>query len=260
MDTIWKPKNSGKSEWEGKNVTLRFGLAHSINWITAWVLDRFTPQMVVDMAHSLGVKSKIEPVYSVILGTSGISLEEMTTAYCVYANKGVHQDPVFVTQIEDKNGNLISSFVPRPTEVISEYTAYLMLNLMEDVVKRGTAVRLIAHSYPYQFKIPIAGKTGTTQNHSDGWFIGITPNLVTGVWVGAEDRSVHFDNITQGQGANMALPIWAIYMKSVVARDSVLYHTTDFEEPEGFTINLDCDDSSDPRVDALEDIIEFESN
>ncbi len=254
-DSTWTPKNSGSSLWENKMVTLRFGLANSINWITAWVLDQYNPQAVVDMAHKLGVKSYIDPVNSVILGTSGISVEEMVSAYCVFANKGIQIDPVYVTRIEDKNGNVLSTFTSNPVEVINEKTAYLMLNLLQGVVDNGTARRL---RYRYEFEIPIAGKTGTTQNHSDGWFIGITPDLVSGGWVGADDRSVHFDYIGMGQGANMSLPIWALYMNKILENDTTGHYTeAEFIEPEGFNVDLNCEDSSDPKTDEDDDIMEF---
>lgn len=255
-DTIpWTPKNSGYHEWENKLVTLKFGLARSINWITAWVLDQFNPQQVVDMAHKLGIKSYIDPVPSVILGTSGMSVEEMVNAYCVFANRGVHKDPVYVTRIEDKNGNVLASFQSKQTEVISERTAYLMIELLKGVVNDGTARRL---RWKYNFEIPIAGKTGTTQNHSDGWFIGVTPKLVSGLWVGCEDRSAHFDGIGLGQGANLALPVWALYMQKVIESDTTFYLEKDFEWSEGYDVDLDCLEAEDPEIDNIEEISEME--
>ena len=255
-DSTWTPRNSGSAKWENQMVTLKFGLANSVNWITAWVLKQFNPEAVVDMAHKLGVKSYIDPVYSVILGTSGISVEEMVNAYCVYANNGVHLDPIYVTRIEDKNGNELARFISKPTEAISEKTAYQMLSLMQNVVDAGTAIRL---RLTYNFEIPIAGKTGTTQNHSDGWFIGITPNLVSGAWVGCEDRSAHFDEIRMGQGANMALPIWALYMRKIIENDTTgLYSEADFNVPEEYDVFMDCDDSTDPLKDPNEEILEFD--
>lgn len=239
-DSTWTPKNSGSSKYEGKMVTLKWGLANSVNYISAWLIKQFNPQSVVDLTRKLGITSYIDPVNSIFLGTSGISVYEMVAAYSTYANKGVHIEPVLITHIEDKNGNLISNFYPKPTEAISEKTAFLMLNLMQGVVNGGTASRL---RYTYEFEGEIAAKTGTTQNHSDGWFIGITPNLVSGLWVGAEDRSVHFDYITQGQGANMALPIWAIYMKKIYEDETLgIKADTVFLAPENFEMNLDCDD------------------
>jgi penicillin-binding protein 1A len=252
-DSTWTPKNSGYHQWENQLVTLKFGLSRSINWITAWVLAQFNPEQVVDMAHKLGIKSYIDPVYSVILGTSGMSVEEVVNAYCVYANKGLHVDPVYVTRIEDKNGNVLSTFQAKPTEVISEKTAFQMIELLKGVVNQGTANRL---RWKYNFEIPIAGKTGTTQNHSDGWFIGATPKLVSGVWVGCEDRAAHFDDIGLGQGANMALPIWALYMQKVVAADST-FQASEFEWSEEYDIEIDCDDANDPALNSREEIFEF---
>jgi len=247
-DSIWTPKNSGNSGMEGQDVSLKWGLAKSNNWISAWVMKQFPPRAVVNMAHKLGIKSYIDPVVSVFLGTAGISLKEMVGAYSTYANKGVHTEPVFVTRIEDKNGNVLATFTPLKEEAINEHTAYLMLNLMQGVTSQeehGTAQRL---RWKYQFEAEIAGKTGTTQNNSDGWFMGITPRLVSGAWVGGEDRSIRFVNTRIGQGANMALPIWALYMKKVYA-DSTLGYTEmeKFEKPLDFNINLDCNTNQDPN-------------
>lgn len=243
-DTIWKPRNSGPSEMEGKMVTLRWGLANSSNFISAWLIKQFNPSAVVHLMENMGVQSFIDPVPSIVLGTSDITLFEMVSAYGTFSNKGVHTTPVFVTRIEDRNGNVLQEFTPSKNEVFSEETAFLMTDLLQGVVKKGTGIRL---RYKYQIFNEIGGKTGTTQNHSDGWFMGITPNLVSGAWVGGEDRSIHFKNIGLGQGANMALPIWALYMNKIY-NDSTLYHIAspedEFERPINFNIQLDCNDES----------------
>jgi penicillin-binding protein 1A len=237
-DSIWTPRNSGASEYEGRMVPIVWGLANSVNNVAAWLIKRFNPESVIEIMRSMGITSKIDPVPSICLGTSDISLYEMVSAYGSYANKGIHVTPIFVTRIEDKNGNELAEFKPATTESINESTAYLMINMLKAVVNRGTAQRL---HYRYQFKNEIAAKTGTSQNQSDGWFVGITPTLVGGVWVGAEDRSVHFDDINSGQGASMALPIWALFMQKVLADESLAFPTEPFEVPANFRINTNCD-------------------
>lgn len=236
--TTWTPRNS-TSKREGEMVTLKWGLANSVNNISGWVLKQFTPEAVVQMAHKMGITSYIDPVPAIFLGSSEVSVKEMVSAFSVYANKGVYNSPTMVTKIEDKYGNLLATFHPESREVITENTAYLMANLLKGVVKDGTGVRL---RYRYQLMNPIGGKTGTTQNHSDGWFIGITPDLAGGVWVGAEDRSIHFQNLANGQGASMALPIWALFMQKVYADKSLAVPQRDFERPVGVTKVIDCDD------------------
>ncbi|PCH69033.1 MAG: penicillin-binding protein [Bacteroidales bacterium] len=236
----WTSRNS-TDKLSGEMVTLRWGLANSVNNISGWVLKQTTPESVVTMAHEMGVVSRIDPVPSIFLGTSEITVYEMVGAYGTFANKGVYIKPRFITKVEDHKGNLLAKSVPRKREVMDERTAYLMTNLLQGVVQRGTGVRL---RYKYGLNNPIGGKTGTTQNHSDGWFMGITPELVSGVWVGAEDRSVHFEGIYYGQGANMALPIWALYMQKIYADKSIGLTQGDFEKPRGVRINLDCDEDS----------------
>lgn len=238
-DTTWTPKNSSKSEYEGKMVTLKWGLANSVNNISAWIMKRFNPWALVEVAKRMGITSRIDPVVSAFLGTSELSVYEMVSAYGTFANKGVHIEPIMVTRIEDKNGNVLATFHPQRNEAISEQTAFLMINLLEGVVNQGTAVRM---RYRYNFVAPMAGKTGTTDNHSDGWFMGITPNLVGGVWVGAEDRSVGFQTITMGQGANMALPIFAIFLDKVYKDGRLGVNQTDqWDKPlKPLDVNLDC--------------------
>jgi len=196
------------------------------------------------MAHKMGVTSDIPAVYSIALGSCDISLYEMVGAMSIFANKGVYIEPGFITRIEDKNGNVLQTYGAKSQEAISEETAYLMIQLMKGVVDGGTGVRL---RYKYGLDAPIAGKTGTTQNQSDGWFMGITPDLVTGVWVGCEDRAAHFRSITLGQGANMALPIWALYMRDIYNDPGLHYSKRDFDPPEKpLDVNLDCGDESTP--------------
>ena len=241
----WTPRNSGTTR-DGEPVSLKWGLAQSNNNITAWVMKQFNPEAVARMIRSLGIKSQIDPVPALCLGTPDIGLSEMVAAYCTYVNKGVHVEPLFVTRIEDRFGNVIATFTPRKKETIKEEKAYLMLNLLEGVVKTGTAVRL---RYQYNIMGEIGGKTGTTQNHSDGWFIGVAPNLVTGIWVGGEDRDVHFDNINLGQGARMALPVWALYMVDVYKDKGIPISQSDkFEAPANFKFDLTCSDVQAPRT------------
>lgn len=238
--TPWSSRNSTDKK-AGEMVTLKWGLANSVNNISGWVLKQTTPESVAAMARKMGVVSPIDPVPSIFLGTSEITVSEMVGAYGTFVNKGVYIKPRFVTKIEDHKGNLIAQSVPRKREVMDEKTAYLMTNLLQGVVQKGTGVRL---RFTYNLYNPMGGKTGTTQNHSDGWFMGITPELVSGVWTGAEDRSIHFEGIRQGQGANMALPIWALYMQKVYADKSIGLTQGDFEKPRGVNINLDCDQVS----------------
>lgn len=241
QDSTWTPRNSGSSKYDGKMVTLKWGLANSVNNISAWLIKQFTPQALVDIVKKMGISSKIQPVNSVFLGTSEVSVYEMVGAYSTFANKGVHVEPLMVTKIEDKNGNVLESFSPQKNEAISEQTAYLMVNLLEGVINFGTGYRLRA---TYELPGAIAGKTGTTQGHADGWFMGMVPNLVTGTWAGAEDRSVHFQELYFGQGATMALPIYALFMEKVYKDPQLGVSPNDqWEKPlvEKF-YDLNCDD------------------
>ncbi len=235
---FWTPHNAD-SRRIGEEVTLKWALANSNNWISAWLISRFSPQAVIQMAHKMGVTSFIPPVPAIALGTPDLSLYEMVGAMNTFPDRGVYIKPVFITKIEDKNGNLLYRAAPKKTEAMSEITAYKMIKLLEGVVESGTGIRL---RYRYGFNNAVAGKTGTTQNQSDGWFMGIVPKLTTGVWVGAEDRSVHFRTIKLGQGANMALPIWAIFMKKVYGDPSLgLSLSDDFAKPlKDIDIEFDC--------------------
>ncbi len=236
--SFWEPRNSSDDRI-GEEVTLRWALANSNNWISAYLIKRFPPESVIQMARKMGITAPIDPVPAIALGTPDISLYEMVGAMNTFANKGVYIKPYFVTRIEDKNGNLIERFAPEQSEPLDEVTAYKMIQLMKGVVESGTGVRL---RYKYGLRNPIAGKTGTTQNQSDGWFMGLTPELVTGIWTGAEDRSAHFRSITLGQGANTALPIWAIYMQKIYDDPLLQITQKDFEKPQtDITIEFDCE-------------------
>lgn len=238
-DTIWRPRSSGNPKYHGKMVTLKWGLAQSENYISAWIMERFSPEPVVDLMKKMGVRSFIDPVVSIFLGTSDVKLEEMVGAYGTFANKGIYTRPMYVTRIEDKNGNVISTFSSKIEVVLSEQTAYLMTNLLQGVVQTGSGIRL--RRDPYNLMNQIGGKTGTTQEQSDAWFIGITPSLVGGVWSGWEDRSIHFETLSEGQGANVALPIFAKFLKKVYADPEFgIMETDEFEKPAGFNMELDC--------------------
>jgi len=234
---VWQPRDAGKKHI-GEMVTLRWGLANSNNWISAQLIRDYSPQALVNLMHSFGIQSYIDPVVSLCLGPCEVSVKEMVSAYTAYVNKGIRIEPLYVTRIEDNKGNLLERFTPQTSEIISEETSYEMLIMLQAVINEGTGVRL---RYRYGFKGDIGGKTGTTNNNSDGWFMGVTPELVNGAWVGGEDRSIHFDSMAEGQGASMALPIWAEYMKRVYA-DSTLHYadTTHFSIPRAITQQYDC--------------------
>ena len=233
----WSPVNA--DEKYGGMLTLKEGLAESVNCISAFLMKQFGPQAMIEIARKMGVTSPIDAVPAIALGTPDVSVYEMVGAYSTFANKGVWTEPIYLTRIEDKNGNILQDFIPRKVEAINEETAFLMLNLMQGVVQFGTGARLRGQ---YKFSNPIAGKTGTTQNQSDGWFMGITPDLVSGCWVGCEDRIVHFRTLELGQGARTAMPIWALYMQKVYADKMLKVSKGDFEAPEApLSVVLDCD-------------------
>jgi penicillin-binding protein 1A len=243
----WSPENAdGKY---GGMLTLKQGLAESVNCLSAYLMKQFGPQAMIEIARKMGITDPIDPVPAICLGTPDVSVYEMVSAYATFANKGVWTEPIYVTRIEDKNGNVLEERVPRKVEAINEETAYLMLNLMQGVVQFGTGARLRGQ---YKFTQPIAGKTGTTQNQSDGWFMGITPELVSGCWVGCEDRVVHFRSLEAGQGARTAMPLWALYMQKVNADKTLTYTQGDFERPkEPLGVELDCDKYKQPGEDKL---------
>lgn len=236
-DEEWCPENSD-NKLNGQMLTLKKALANSVNYVTAYIMKQFGPAAVVEFSRNVGITSPLDPVPSLCLGSADISLYEMTGAYSTFANKGTWIEPTFITRIEDRNGKVLEEFIPESREVLSEEKAFLMVSLMEGVVSSGTGVRL---RYKYNLNTAIAGKTGTTQNNSDGWFMGITPELVAGAWVGGEDRSVHFDNTSEGQGASMALPIWAYFFQRVYADKSIKISKGAFEKPKRkMMMDLDC--------------------
>ncbi len=228
----WTPRNSGHSNI-GEMVTLKWGLSQSNNWISAYLMDKLGPDALVQLIRSFGVNSlNIYPSMSLCLGTCDISVAEMVSAYTAFVNKGIRVIPLYVTRIENNEGEVVAEFRPRMNEVISAESSYCMLEMLRAVVDEGTAVRL---RYKYNLKGPIGGKTGTTNNNSDGWFMGIVPRLVSGCWVGGEDRDIHFDQMSMGQGATLALPIWAKFMKMVYADSSLGYsQMEDFNIPADF--------------------------
>ena len=249
----WCPTNS--SDKYGGMRTLSNALANSKNTISAQLIDRVGPRPVADLARNLGVSSNIPNVPAIALGTPDLSVYEMVGAYGAFANKGIYVKPIMVTKIEDRNGKIVFQSTPKTKDVLSEESSYVTLKLLEGVTKFGSGARLrhdipedernyvyknVVSGYPYKFDNAIAGKTGTTQNQSDGWFIGMVPNLVTGVWVGGEDRSIHFEEIAFGQGATMSLPIWGLFMKKCYEDEELGVSKEDFEEPENLTIELDC--------------------
>ena len=248
----WCPKNS--SDKYGGMLSLTNALANSVNTVTARLIDRVGPEPVITLVEKMGIDTKnMLPVPSLALGTPDVSLYEMVGAYSTFANQGVYVKPSLITRIEDKNGTLLYQHTPQTKDVISSETAYVTINLLQGVTEAGSGSRLrhktganrayksAVTGYPYEFKNPIAGKTGTTQNNSDGWFMGMVPNLVTGVWVGGEDRSVHFESTMYGQGATMALPIWALYMKDCYNDERLAISKEEFTVPPDLTIEVDCE-------------------
>ncbi|HBH08391.1 MAG TPA: penicillin-binding protein, partial [Rikenellaceae bacterium] len=234
----WTPRSTDKEEWIGKTVTLKWGLTNSSNNISAYLMKQFGPEAMADMMRRMGIQSHIDEVPALCVGPADLSLWEMVAAYNTFPSRGVYIEPLFVTRIEDKQGNVISEFTNRKREAIGENTAYLMVNLMEGVVQGGTASRL---RYRYKLMGEIAGKTGTTNDNADGWFIGYTPTLVAGIWTGAEDRQVHFQSITYGQGAHMSLPTWGIFMRKVIEDGTLGISENDrFIAPAGVTLSLNC--------------------
>ena len=251
---FWSPRNSG-GKHVNEEVTLKWALAQSNNWISAHLMERVGPNAVIVMARRMGVESPIDPVPAICLGVCDLKLIEMVGAMSTFANQGVYIKPMFITKIEDKNGNVIARFAPEESEAMSEITAYKMVELMKGAVQSGTGIRLRS---VYKLNNPIAGKTGTTQKQSDGYFMGITPDLTTGVWVGAEDRSVHFRTTELGQGSRTALPIWALYMQRVYADPTLNISKGDFPKPTSpeADLNFDCE-KDEIDYDAVEYIDEF---
>ncbi|HLF52489.1 PBP1A family penicillin-binding protein [Flavobacterium sp.] len=244
----WTPSNSD-NKYRGM-VTLKKALANSINTVSAKLIDKVGPEAVVEITHKLGVKSDIPVQPSIALGAVEITVHDMVAAFSTFANQGVYIKPQFITRIEDKNGVVIYEPIPESHDVLNKDIAYAIIKLLQGVTEEGTGSRLRTQGgghgynrvtgYPYMFTNPIAGKTGTTQNQSDGWFMGMVPNLVTGVWVGCEDRSARFKSITYGQGAVAALPIWGIFMKKNYENPDLTVSKEEFLRPENLSIKVDC--------------------
>ncbi len=258
----WTPDNSN-NEYGGE-LTLKDALAGSVNVISANLIDKVAPINVVRLAEAAGIKTKIKPNPAIALGAVDLSLLEMVSAYSTFANKGLRVSPMIITRIEDKNGTVLKGFTPETQEVLSEESAYVILDLLKGVTESGSGIRLrsnwtsggkVVTGFPYKFENAIAGKTGTTQNQSDGWFMGIVPNLATGVWTGGEDRAIHFAGITKGQGATMSLPSWALFMKKCYADETLNISLEDFEKPENLSININCDEESDENNEDNKDVI-----
>ena len=254
----WTPENSD-NEYGGM-LTIKEALAGSVNTISARLIDMVDPENVVRLAKAAGIETPIKPMPSIALGAVDLSLLEMTSAYSTFANKGLRVEPMIITRIEDKNGTVLKDFTPKTQEVLSEESAYVIIDLLKGVTNAGSGIRLrsdytsagkVATGFPYNFTNPIAGKTGTTQNQSDGWFMGMVPNLVTGVWTGGEDRATHFRGILKGQGATMALPSWAIFMRKCYADKSLNISKHDFERPKNMTININCSSTSENALNEI---------
>ncbi|WP_264552961.1 penicillin-binding protein 1A [Flavobacterium sp. N2038] len=244
----WEPRNSD-NRYRGM-VTLKQGLANSINTVSAKLIDRTGPEAVVELTKKLGVKTEIPVQPSIALGAVDITVEDMVAAYSTFANQGVYVKPQFLSRIENKSGEVIYEPIPESHDVLNKDIAFAVIKLLEGVTETGSGARLRTQGggsgdnrwtgYPYMFKNPIAGKTGTTQNQSDGWFMGMVPNLVTGVWVGCEDRSARFKSLTYGQGATAALPVWAYFMKKCYADETLQVSKSEFERPANLSIKVDC--------------------
>ena len=233
----WAPRDTHEKYW-GDTVSLTRGLKESSNWMAAYLMTLFTPEQLVKMMQSFGIQGQLDPVVSLCLGPCEVSVEEMVDAYTTFPNKGIRTEPLYVTRIEDNNGNVIGTFTPRTHEIISETTAYKMIYMLRAVLDHGTGVRT---RFKYGITAPMGGKTGTTNNNSDGWFMCFTPSLVCGTWVGGEDRGIHFDNMAEGQGASMALPICALFMQKVLADPDLGYSPEEqFDIPEWFDPNEGC--------------------
>ena len=234
---IWQPKDDGK-QMLGQLVTLKWGLSRSNNNVTAWLMSQLSPYAFVNLLHEFGLRNQaIEPVYSLCLGTCDVSVMEMVSAYTAFVNHGIRTTPLFVTRIEDSEGNILAQFSARSNEVVSEETSFKMIDMMRAVVNEGTGTRLrSSRLFPTFFKVDCGGKTGTTDNHSDAWFMGYTPDLVAGCWVGGEDRDIHFDDMDHGQGAHAALPVFGMFMDKVYADSARLGYSPSarFEIPVGY--------------------------
>ncbi|HWZ05020.1 MAG TPA: penicillin-binding transpeptidase domain-containing protein, partial [Mucilaginibacter sp.] len=234
----WIPGSSPTETLPGA-ISLRTALAHSQNYVTAYVMNEVKPTPVMELIKKMGVTSDVPAYPSICLGVFNASVFDMTGAYSVFANHGTWTEPTFILRIEDKNGNVVYTHTPKVVQAMDAQSAYIMTYMLKGVIEDGTGSRL---KYKYGLNNPIGGKTGTTQENSDGWFIGITPQLVTGVWSGCEDRDIHFRSTRLGEGANSALPIFAGFMKRVYANPALgIKKNVDFDAPKNMTVTLDCD-------------------
>ena len=252
----WTPRNANK-KLIGDMVTVKWGLANSDNWITAYLMSKLNPYNLKRLIHTFGVRNRdIVPSVSLCLGPCEISVGEMVSAYTAFPNKGIRVAPLFVTRIEDNDGNVLATFAPEMQEVISVSSAYKMLVMLRAVVNEGTGGRVRRLGV----KADMGGKTGTTNYNADGWFMGFTPSLVSGCWVGGEDRDIHFDTMLHGQGASMALPIWTIYMVKVLGDKSLGYDENEtFQLPEGYDpckddVNLEGDTHIEEPIEGLDEL------
>jgi penicillin-binding protein 1A len=233
----WTPKNSNQAK-EGEMVSLKWALANSVNFISAALIkDYTTPQSVINLVKQMGITTPMPTVPSICLGTADLSVMEMAAAMATFANKGVHKEPIFITKICDNKGMVLEVFNSKSNTALDEETAYLVLELMKGVVDSGTGARL---RYRYNLTSTIAGKTGTTDNNSDGWFIGINPELATAVWVGGELRSIHFRSTALGQGASMALPVYGLFLKKCEKDPKLNFYKGDFDRPPTIETDMDC--------------------
>ena len=250
----WTPRNGSRARY-GEMVTLKWGLQQSNNWISAYLMSRLNPQAFVDLLREYGIRNpEIHPSMSLCLGPCDISVGEMASAYTAFVNHGIRAALMFVTKIEDCDGNVIAQFQPRMNEVISEESAHKMLYMLKSVVDGGTASRL---RRIYNLKGEIGGKTGTTNNNSDAWFMGITPTLVNACWVGGDDRDIHFDTMTMGQGAAMALPIFGLYMQKIYADKQLGYNENAiFDVPDGYDPCSFVGDALEPDANEIDEIYE----
>ena len=249
----WTPKNATDGNYSGE-LTLKDALAQSVNTMSARLIDMVKPENVIRLAKAAGIENDIPEGPAIALGAVELTLMEMVGAYSTFANKGLRVSPNMISRIEDKNGTVLAEFTPNTREVMSEESAYVVLDLLKGVTQSGSGIRLrnsyngnakAITGFPYKFDNPIAGKTGTTQNQTDGWFMGVVPNLATGVWTGGEDNAIHFAGITNGQGATMSLPSWALFMQKCYADKTLNISKEDFEKPENITVNLNCNDVKD---------------
>ena len=256
-DDTWTPRSTDPDKYIGKTYTLKWGLAHSSNNYSAFLMKRFGPQAMADMMRKMGISSHVDEVVSLCTGPADLSPYEMVAAYNTFPSRGVYVSPIFVTRIEDNQGNVLGEFTNHKREAISDRTAYLMENLMAGVVNSGTAAALRS-VYGMPYSMDIAGKTGTTNDNSDGWFIGYTPTITAGVWVGGEDRQVHFSSLRLGGGSHMALPIWGKFMQKCLKDGSLSVSSTDrFIAPAGMDLNLDCTGGDDDESQKEQDLQDY---